>query len=48
MKKRVLIIGASGLLGTHWIIKEKNNFFFYANIHKKLLKIIKLIKFTLI
>jgi dTDP-4-dehydrorhamnose reductase len=47
MKKRVLIIGASGLLGTHWIIKEKNNFFFYANIHKKLIKNYKINKIYL-
>ena len=47
MKKRVLIIGASGLLGTHWIIKEKNNFFFYVNIHKKLIKNFKVNKIYL-
>lgn len=47
MKKRVLIIGGSGLLGTHWIIKEKNNLFFYANIHKKLIKNYKVNKIYL-
>ena len=46
MKKRVLIIGASGLLGTNWIIKEKN-IFFYANIHRKLIKNYKVNKIYL-
>jgi len=35
MKKKFLIVGGSGLLGSNWLKKNLNRYFFFAIINKK-------------
>jgi dTDP-4-dehydrorhamnose reductase len=35
MKKKILIVGGSGLLGSNWLKKNLNRYFFFAIINKK-------------
>ncbi len=38
MKKKILIVGASGLLGSNWLKKKLNRYLFFATINKRSIK----------